>query len=53
MKLISKDKINQKKSFLVRKLATQEISPYVKKMDETSDMDPAVVNMLFENGVRY
>lgn len=37
----------------VNKLATQEIAPYVKKMDETSDMDPAVVDMLFQNGVFF
>ncbi|KAL0269778.1 UNVERIFIED_CONTAM: hypothetical protein PYX00_007397 [Menopon gallinae] len=35
----------------VAKLAQQEIAPYVKKMDETSHMDPAVVEMLFQNGL--
>ena len=37
--------------FQVNKLAVQEIGPFVKKMDETSDMEPAVVDMLFQNGV--
>ncbi|KAK6635226.1 hypothetical protein RUM44_000477 [Polyplax serrata] len=46
---LTEDELAMKET--VNKLATQEIAPYVKKMDETSDMDPAVVDMLFQNGL--
>lgn len=36
----------------VAKLASGQLAPYVKKMDEEGVMDPQVVKMLFENGVR-
>ncbi|PSN50668.1 Short/branched chain specific acyl-CoA dehydrogenase [Blattella germanica] len=35
----------------VSRLATEKIAPLVKKMDETSTMDPGMVQLLFENGI--
>lgn len=35
----------------VAKLASEQIAPYVKKMDEEATMDPEVIKMLFDNGV--
>ncbi|EEB13159.1 Short/branched chain specific acyl-CoA dehydrogenase, putative [Pediculus humanus corporis] len=46
---LTEDEIAMKET--VNKLAVQEIGPFVKKMDETSDMEPAVVDMLFQNGL--
>ena len=35
----------------VTKLAHEEIKPYVSKMDKEGKMDPAVLQMLFDNGI--
>ena len=35
----------------VQKLASEEIKPYVAKMDAEAKMDPAVLQMLFDNGL--
>ena len=35
----------------VTKLANEEIKPYVSKMDKEGKMDPAVLQMLFDNGI--
>ena len=35
----------------VTKLAHEEIKPYVSKMDKEAKMDPAVLQMLFDNGI--
>lgn len=37
--------------FSVAKLATEQIGPLVRKMDDAGRIDPSVVDMLFENGV--
>jgi hypothetical protein len=36
----------------VRKLAQEKIAPLVKKMDEEEKLDPSILPMYFENGVR-
>jgi hypothetical protein len=40
------------KIFPVRKLAQEKIAPLVKKMDEEEKLDPSILPMYFENGVR-
>ena len=35
----------------MRRFATEQIGPLVRKMDEESKMDPAMIRGLFENGV--
>ena len=35
----------------VQKLASEEIKPYVPKMDVDAKMDPEVLQMLFDNGL--
>ena len=35
-----------------RKLATEKIAPLVRKMDIEEKLDPSIMEMFFENGVR-
>lgn len=37
----------------MRKLAQEKIAPLVKKMDEEEQLDPSILPMYFENGVRF